>query len=873
MAQQDDKPKIMLIDGNSLAYRAFYALPPLATTDGTPTNAVYGFITMLLKLLEEEKPTHVAVAFDKGRATFRTTRYSEYKANRLTAPDAFRQQLPILRESLRAFDIPTFELEGYEADDIIGTLSRQAHDLGLPVVIVSGDKDVLQLVSEHVEAIVTRKGITETERFDLEKVQSTYGLEPRSLADLKGLMGDASDNIPGVPGIGEKTALSLLSEYGSLEHLIEHIDEISRTKIAENIKRHANQALLSKWLATIDTSAPIELDLDRCIRREPDRKRVIQIFDRLEFHSLIRRISKGDTGEPKRTTRMISQQIPEERPVLSEREIREFLEKARPAGTCCIWYELRDIPRRESSLSALYLQLPSGENIALTSPSGLQLELLAEFFKDSTVEKVGFDLKPLIGNLLHSGTSVRGPILDLMIAAYLLDPARTTYRLEDLIRVYLSETNEPLQPLQAIARLREPLCQELRKADMVELYRNVESPLIEVLAEMELVGVAVNAQILREMSRELTQRIDELASEIYGLAGTEFNINSPRQLGEILFDRLGLPRTKKTKTGYSTDAEVLESLADQHDIVAKLLEYRQLVKLRSTYVDGLKSQIDPATGRIHSTFHQTVTATGRISSSEPNLQNIPIRVEIGRRIRKVFVSRPGWRLLAADYSQIELRVLAHISQDPNLIEAFRNDEDIHTHTASEVFGVPDELVTPEMRTRAKAVNFGIVYGISDYGLARDLGIDRKKAAEYIQSYFLRYPKVKEYVDTIVERARECGYVTTILNRRRFLPDINSRNRSRRQFAERTAMNTPIQGSAADIIKLAMVKCYGRMKQRGLQSKMILQVHDELIFEVPLHEIDEMKRIVKEEMENAITLSVPLKVELKTGDNWYDMERL
>ena len=875
--------KVMLIDGNSLAYRAFYALPPLVTTDGTPTNAVYGFITMLLRLLEEERPTHIAVALDKGRTTFRTARFSEYKANRASAPDAFRCQIPLLREILDAFQIPVFEVEGYEADDIIGTLSRQARELGFNVLIVSGDKDILQLISDGVEALVTRRGISETERFDLEKVRAAYEFEPRFIADLKGLMGDASDNIPGVPGIGEKTALSLLGEYGSLENLIEHLDEVTKPAIADKLRQHTDRAILSKWLATIDTSAPVELDLERCSRKEPDAARLVRDFERLEFHSLIKRITKGETPNLRETSRMVSGHAAGLNRLATAEEIRSFLREVKAAGRCCVWYEMgrtngppspaRPSTRSTPSLSALYFCLPSGEGFELVQPGESEVNELGRLFADPKVEKVGFDLKPLIGTLLDSGISIEGPIFDLMIAAYLLDPARSSYRLEDLIRAHLPLDEEVSNPLEAISVLMEPLLLELERANLVELYREVEAPLIQVLADMERTGVAVDEKMLHEMSRELGIRIDELVSEIYSLAGTRFNINSPRQLGEVLFDKLGLPRAKKTKTGYSTDAEVLESLAGQHEIVARLLEYRQLVKLRSTYVDGLKSQIDPSSGRIHSTFHQTVTATGRISSSEPNLQNIPVRMEIGRKIRKVFVPRPGWKLLAADYSQIELRVLAHISQDPNLIQAFRNDEDIHAHTASEVFGVPDEMVTPEMRMRAKAVNFGIVYGISDYGLARDIGIDRKKAAEYIQSYFVKYPKVKEYLDSIVERARECGYVTTILNRRRFLPDINSRNRSRRQFAERTAMNTPIQGSAADIIKLAMVRCYERIKNGRLRSKMILQVHDELVFEVPVNEMDEVRRIVKEEMETAIPLSVPLKVEVKAGDNWLDMARV
>jgi len=893
MKRGGGRRKFALIDGNSLAYRAFFALPPLSTSDGRPTSAVYGFLTMLFRLLEEECPDVVCVAFDKGRPEFRLEEYDGYKAHRPETPDDLRQQMPVLREVLDVLEIPTAEAEGYEADDVLGTLCRMLERDGHEVVLVTGDADLLQLVSGRTRALLTRRGITDIAEYDEAAVRERYGVEPRRLPDLKGLMGDPSDGIPGVPGIGEKTAMKLLKRFGSLEEAIERAADAGSRRVVKALLEHAQQAKMSKRLATIRTDVPLEVDPSTLTRSRPDLGAVSEMFARLEFRSLLGRVSSvldagaagpgEDAAAPRHEIRVL------ERPGDISRAAAEAARGERVA-----WHwrliddgSARPVPGAVAVSTAggtWVVRLSSDEEGADEEGLRTCLRAMRPLLESADVEVAGHGLKPVVLALGRVGIEPPPVIFDSELAAYLLDPSRTSYRLADLVGSYLGrdlwgpdvetpdEAEELARRARAVYELRPVLGEELEALGLLDLLRDVELPLIRVLADMEATGIAVDRRVLEEIGEELSGRIDALTGEIHDLAGVEFNINSTKQLAEVLFDKLGLPPVKRTKTGYSTSADVLEELAPRHEIVRRILEYRQLSKLKGTYVDGLASQIDPSTGRIHSRFNQTITATGRLSSAEPNLQNIPVRMEVGRRLRKAFVASGEDRvLLAGDYSQIELRVLAHVSGDPALGEAFVKGEDIHARTASEVFGVPLEEVTSEMRTRAKAVNFGIVYGISDYGLARDLGIGVKEAGEYISSYFDRFPKVKEYLDGAVERARRDGYVTTILNRRRYLREIRSRNAARRAFAERTAMNTPIQGSAADIIKLAMVKVHRELEARGLDSKLVLQVHDELIFDAPEAEVEELVSVVSDAMGGAYRLSVPLVVDVKAGPSWYDME--
>ncbi|MCL4426094.1 MAG: DNA polymerase I [Firmicutes bacterium] len=930
--------KLILIDGNSLANRAFYALPNLSTAAGLPTNAILGFLNILFKLLEEEKPYSLGVAFDLPAPTFRHQEFTAYKAHRTGMPESLAAQLPVLKEILGLFRIPIYELEGFEADDLLGTIARQAEEKGLESIIVTGDRDALQLVSEKTRVMLTKRGITDIALFDPPAVKEAYGLTPGQLIDVKGLMGDASDNIPGVPGIGEKTALKLIAQFQTLEQVLERGDEIKEKRIAEAIQNYAGQARLSKRLATIERYVPLEVQITPFDQRQADWEGLYGLFRRLEFKSLLKKVqsqartllgTQSPSGrelgakEERRSGTLSSQPLnqefrSEEHEVKSSRD-ESGVGRGRAAGVAgkvpC--RRLGDLAAAREFLEAkqglrpvaLY-PLFSGRDrakvrgLALAWPEeGAFLEMkedtltgLAEIWANPGLAKLGHELKPLAVQLARRGLELRGVEFDTSLAAYLLDPSRSGYPLEDLLREHLNleipETEEPgagreevdlpagvdAQAVRDILMaahlpgLREALDRSLARDDLAGLFYQVEMPLLTVLAEMEAAGFAVNPAMIEDMAKEFGERIEAKAQEIYRLAGKVFNINSTRQLGEILFERLRLPTGKKTKTGYSTSAEVLESLLGRHEIIEAILDYRTLSKLKGTYLDGLLPLIDPATERIHSTFNQTITATGRISSTEPNLQNIPIRMEVGRLIRRVFVAPPGRVLLAGDYSQIELRVLAHLSGDHYLVDSFAQHQDVHARTAAEVFRVPLAQVTPEQRSRAKAVNFGIVYGISDYGLARDIGVSRAEAREYIENYFTRYVGVKEYLDRTVAEARERGYVTTLLQRRRYLPDINSRNRNLRQFAERTAMNTPIQGSAADIIKLAMVNLHRELKRRQLQTRLILQVHDELIFEVPEEELDLVRPLVRQGMEAVLPLRVPLRVDLKEGPNWFEMKK-
>lgn len=873
------KGKLVLVDGNSLVNRAFYALPPFSTSRGEPTNAVYGFITMLLRFIDEEDPDYIGVAFDLRAPTFRHKRYESYKAQRPGMPDSLGLQIPVLKDVLHAFRIKIVEKEGYEADDILATIAVMAEQEGLETLVVTGDKDVLQLVSPKIRCVLTRKGISEVQIVGEEELMEDYGLRPEQVVDMKGLMGDSSDNVPGIPGIGEKTAIKLVREFGSIEGVLARVDEVKGQRLRDSLKKWADQALMSKALVSLVRDIPLDISLGDLKRRPYDEERLAEIFKRLEFRTLMEKM--GLDAEPERNLE------PPPVTVVTEEEAHLTLDGSVEVVSEFFERDLLGLGIFPAGGSGLYFPGSREEEI---------LDVLEPLASDPRISKRGCNLKPLLVYLMSKGIQPRGFDFDATVAAYLLDPTRSSYKIEDLTREHLGCGLRSLKDIvgsgktrvefrevtpsriaswmaekaEALRQMRPRLLEALEEQGLIDLYNDVEIPLIPVLAAMEIHGVVVDPEQLDDMAKELESRIHDVESQVHRMAGVVFNINSTRQLGEVLFERLRLPAIKKTKTGYSTDAEVLEQLAVQNDVARMVLEYRQLVKLKSTYVEGLRNVISAETGRVHTTFHQTITATGRLSSSEPNLQNIPVRLDLGRRVRQVFRAPRGHLLLAGDYSQIELRVLAHLSGDPVLMEAFSRGEDIHTRTAAEVFGVEPSQVTPEMRGRAKAVNFGIVYGISDYGLARDIGVSKSEASQYIHGYFRRYSGVKSFIDGVISEARTRGYVSTILGRRRPLPDILSRNPAQRGFAERTAMNTPIQGSAADIIKLAMLRIHRELEDRGLGARMVLQVHDELIFEVPRNEMEEVEALVKTEMEGAYPLDVPLKVDLKKGPNWYDM---
>ncbi|MFZ5689139.1 MAG: DNA polymerase I [Bacillota bacterium] len=877
--------KLLLVDGNSLLHRAFYALPPLTNRQGMVTNAAYGFTNMLLKALADYQPNYLVIAFDKGRTSFRHELFQAYKGTRKATPEDLRPQFGMVKRILRAMRIPVCELDGFEADDIIGTLSTQAEAKGWATLILTGDQDMLQLVAQDTKVILTRKGISDIVEMGLAEINKKFGLSPKQLIDIKALMGDSSDNIPGVPGVGEKTAVKLIQEYGTLEALIEKLDQVPSAKLRESLKQYREQALLSKELATINRQVELPLTLSQCPYQKPDYQELLQVFQELDFRTLIKTVLEEIRDSSQADIHSsLNLGFSKDDYSLSIEEIKCSIQAMKKEGFALSLF-LSEANYLRACVTALGLAW--GEN----NSSGLAIgemapgeqehcwQVLRLILGEAESKVFIHDAKEAVVVLRRFGIEIKAQLFDTKLAAYLLNPSAPNYELSG---VSLEHLDKPIIPgekpakmaagnAEVVLSLARILPEKLERDGLTSLYYQVELPLINILADMEWVGVTLDPEQLEIMGKELGENLERLTGEIFSLAGEEFNINSPKQLSAILFEKLGLPAIKKTKTGYSTNAEVLEELAPHHQIVAKILEYRGLMKLKSSYVEGLQQLMHPVTGKVHTTFNQMVTATGRLSSTEPNLQNIPIRLELGRRLRKVFIpSAKDHILLATDYSQIELRVLAHISADPNLMDAFKLDQDIHTRTAAEVFGVPMDKVSPEMRRRAKAVNFGIVYGISDYGLARDLGITRKEAKDYIDNYLGRYQGVKRYLDKVVEKAKANGYVTTLLNRRRYLPDLFSSNFSVRRFGERTAMNTPIQGSAADIIKIAMVKVNRALKESGLKAKMILQVHDELIFDLPFVELEKTADLVKECMESAYSLIVPLKVERKAGFNWYDM---
>ncbi|ETT82589.1 DNA polymerase I [Viridibacillus sp. FSL R5-0477] len=871
------KEKLLLLDGNSLAYRAFFALPLLTNDSGIHTNAVYGFTTMLQKILEEEKPTKMLVAFDAGKTTFRHSTYGEYKGGRQKTPPELSEQFPYLRKLLDAYCIKQYELEMYEADDIIGTLSKQAEEQKLQVIVVSGDKDLTQLASDNTTVYITRKGMTDIEKYTPDHIQEKYGLTPEQIIDMKGLMGDASDNIPGVPGVGEKTAIKLLKQYPTIEELYENVEQVSGAKLKEKLTTNEEQAKMSKQLATIDRQSPITITLDELVYDGPNVDELFSLWQDLSFKSLI---EKSEFQSEATTTKELTFSILED---VSAEQLQDamavHIELADEHYHTCDRFGIALVDDKQ----AYYI--PYDKAMASIS--------LKEWLEDASKQKFMVDSKAAQAALLRDGIKLAGVEFDMLLAAYIVNPAIPSddvatiskeFGYTDVLsndNVYGKGAKKATPAIEAVAEhacrkanavfsLQPKLEQLLRENEQFELYKQLELPLAAILSEMESEGITVDRERLVEMGHDLTTKLKTIEEDIYSIAGQAFNINSPKQLGVILFEKLGLPVIKKTKTGYSTAADVLEKLEPEHEIIRHILQYRQLGKLQSTYIEGLLKEIHEEDQKIHTRFQQALTSTGRLSSTDPNLQNIPVRLEEGRKIRQAFVpSNPEWLLFAADYSQIELRVLAHMCGDENLINAFQNGLDIHTNTAMNVFHVAEEEVTSDMRRAAKAVNFGIVYGISDYGLSQNLDITRKEAADFIERYFASFPGVQDYMKNIVEEAKQQGYVTTMLNRRRYLPDLKSSNFNLRSFAERTAMNTPIQGSAADIIKKAMIDMAAALKEQNLQTKMLLQVHDELIFEAPKEEIAILEKLVPEVMGKAFELNVPLRADFAFGPTWYD----
>jgi DNA polymerase-1 len=850
--------KLILIDANSFCYRAFYAIKNLATSYGQPTNAVYGFVNMLRKILKNDNPDYVGICFDVGRKTFREEKFSEYKIHRQPMPDDLKSQMPIIKEAVSAFNLPMLELEGYEADDVIATVANRLAGKDVEVEIVSGDKDILQLVNKNIKVKNPSK---EDTIFDKEKVIEAFGMEPERLKDLFALMGDKTDNIPGITGIGEVTAKSLLQEFGTLDKILNSPEKIKSEKIRELVKTQRAQAILSRDLATLDSNVPLDFDLESLKIQEPDAERLAQLFKKLEFKSWFKEFSAAAPEEESKV-----------KLIESEDRLDKLLQEISSAEKeIAFWLDFSSGIWPQVQLKQILVGI---KNSAVGRFPVGKINRLKSIFEDSKITKITHDIKAMLVALDQDKVTVAGSLFDVMLAAYLLDPAKTNFSLEELSWEYLGASiNAELDSVakaDIIYRLKPVLEEKLREKKLWDLFLKVEMPLAVVLAKMELIGVKIDTKVLKELSIKLQARIQELIKKIYKISGEEFNINSPKQLSHILFEKLNLPVVKKTKTGASTDEEVLKKLAAKHELPAMLLEYRQLVKLTSTYIDALPQLINPKTGRVHTSFNQTGTETGRLSSSNPNLQNIPIKTDLGRQIRRAFVAGvAGNSLLCVDYSQIELRILAHLSGDENLMQAFKKDEDVHRFTASLIFNQKLHEVSDEMRNTAKRINFGIIYGMSAYGLSKDLNISAEQAQDFIDAYFLRYPKVKTFCEAQIEKARKDGFVTTILGRHRYLPQINSSNNSLRQFAERQAINAPVQGSAADLIKLAMINIQEALDKKELKSRLTLQVHDELVFDCLDSEIKEMQDLVKGIMEQVLKLSVPVKVSIAVGKNWLD----
>lgn len=853
--------RLFLIDGSSFCYRAFYAIRNLSTSKGQPTNAVYGVVAMLRKLLADEKPDLLAVAFDLPKPTFRHLKFEGYKEHRKPTPDALAEQFPLIKEVLRGFRIPIFEMEGYEADDLLGTLALAGTRRGLEVYLVTGDKDALQLLGNGIR--IYRPGKEGPEILDDKSLLDKWGLRPDQVIEVMALMGDEVDAIPGVPGIGEKTAVDLIQKFGSVEKLLNTLEKTQasvKPSVAKAIRENGPQVRMSRELAALDTRVPLELDWKAMKIQEPDRVTLSRLFQTLEFRTLAKEYAPDRSAD-----------LPEVQILSGSEGIRDLSPEIRKAGSLCLLLEKE----------AIGLAWGKGKAVALQGEGSLkELRALCE---DPGLVKICPNLKEAWIFLLREGMELKGRTADPCLASYLLDPTRASHRLEDLALEFLGRGTEGADPAQtagakALAgwELMPRLEKEIEEKSLGMLLAEVELPLARVLARMELHGIAVDPDAFSELSKEIGAALEQRVRQITELAGTEFNLNSPKQLGEVLFERLALPVIKRTKTGASTDEEVLRRLSSMHELPAKILEYRELAKLDSTYVKAIPELVNPETGRVHASFNQTVTATGRLSSSNPNLQNIPIRSELGRRIRKGFVSshRDGW-ILTADYSQIELRILAHLAEDDALAEAFKAKQDIHRATASLIFGVAPEQVEPDQRSAAKTINFGIIYGMSSFGLSKELGVDGARAQEFIEQYFARFPRVKDYLERSLKESCGRGYCLTLFNRRRNLPELNAREQSVRQFAERMAVNAPIQGSAADLIKAAMVMIDRRLEEKGFAARMVCQVHDELIFDLPDAELKAVQGLVKETMEapvlsgKPIRLRVPIEVVLKAGRNWYE----
>ena len=868
------REKIVLIDGHSILNRAFYGVPDLTNSEGLHTNAVYGFLNIMFKILDEERPEYLTVTFDVHAPTFRHEMYADYKGTRKPMAEELRQQVPVIKDVLRAMDIEIIEQAGLEADDLLGTISCMCEAKGMDVSIISGDRDTLQLATEHVKIRIpkTKQGKTEVEDYNAADVKERYGVTPKEFIDVKALMGDASDNIPGVPGVGEKTATKIIQDYQTIENAYEHADELKPPRASKNLKEYWEQAKVSKALATIDTHADIDFDIEKARHGNPYTREAHELFKRLQFKNMLNRFDLEASANE------IEKAFCE---VTDKEKIREIFAQAAEAervGAAVSKDPGNVLPLFAHSSGFGRIAIAFGQDEIYSIPCDMDTDM--DFLLSELSELAGkvrrFSMCGLKEYLAYLPKAKKENSFDVIVAAYLLNPLKSDYDYEDVAREQLGLLIDEKSDDAAracyeayTAYAASPILEEkLEEQEMDHLFFDIEMPLVFTLFDMEQAGVKVEAEALKVYGDQLGARIVDLEKEIYELAGEEFNINSPKQLGVILFEKLGMPHAKKTKTGYSTAADVLDKLAPDYPIVAKILEYRQLTKLKSTYADGLAVYIGND-GRIHGKFNQTVTATGRLSSTEPNLQNIPVRMELGRLIRKVFVPKEGCVFVDADYSQIELRILAHCSGDEQLIQAYREARDIHRMTASQVFHTPFDEVTDLQRRNAKAVNFGIVYGISSFGLSQDLSITRKEAAQYIEHYFETYPGIKKFLDDSVAHAKEKGYAVTLFGRRRPVPELKSSNFMQRNFGERVAMNAPIQGTAADIIKIAMIGVNEEMKKRNMKSRLILQVHDELLIEAAESEVDEVKAILKDKMETAAELSVPLIADMHTGKNWYE----
>jgi len=917
MSNSDSKQKrLFLLDGTALAYRSFFAFirNPLINSKGINTGGIFGFTNTLMKILREEKPDYIACAFDTSAPTFRHKTFPEYKATRQKMPDELSEQLPLMHEIVKAFSIPLIEIDGFEADDVIGTLAKQAEQEGIETFLVTGDKDFMQLISDRVKMYVLGRGGSgsEVEIIDPDGVKNKFGVRPEQITDFLGLMGDSSDNVPGVPGIGPKTARELLENFGSLENVLNHPEEIKSPRVRENLTIYRDKAVLSKSLVTIRTDVPVKVPISALRAEKINSEKVLSLFKELEFNKFINELPLLVEGKEESTFRKY-------RILTTISDFKNFLEELKSVPMFVIDLETTSLNPISAEIvgfsfswkerEAVYVPVMypgekhSSDLFGKTDGNPLELVLseLKPILEDEKICKCGQNIKYDMLVLKRHGVNLKKVDFDTMVAAYLINPTSRRFGIDALALEYLDIKKIPTKDLigtgkkqismaqvdmekvgeyacedaDVTYRLRKVLEPKLSEFGMINLFEEVEMPLIRVLVEMEENGVALDRELLSEMSKEMETQLSQLREEIYEIAGEKFNVNSTQQLGKILFEKLkihelvGLRRPKRTKTGYATDVKVLEALSI-HPLPRKLLDYRQLMKLKSTYVDALPALINPVTNRVHASFNQTATATGRLSTSDPNLQNIPIRTDLGKKIRRAFVAgEEGWVILSADYSQIELRIMAHLSKDETLIESFRKGEDVHQRTASELFNIPKEKVTEEQRRKAKTINFGIMYGMGAYGMAQRLGISREEAENFITAYFARYPMVNQFIATTIGEVYRKGYVTTLLNRRRYLPELRSDNHNIREFGERTAINTPIQGTAADLIKVAMIRIADHLRKEEWKSKMILQIHDELVFEVPLNEVERLSKMVQQEMEGALTLSVPIKVDIGVGKNWFE----